>query len=889
MAFIKKFFKFFAKLFLILGIIVLVAVAGVTIYYLVTLESAEDYLPEDFLLYVKIDSLKNIYNNVLDLKAADVIFSSGDLRSVYTALLEYRSNQFANNEFLKMLIELQASVIIHDDYSMTLALDPGALSLVTRNFGLINTFFKLDGVNLTTIQKGTLVLYKFAAGPTDNFYFSMANNLLFLSTKEENIEQLYRNKTSHKNLNSNKSLAAIKGKIEKKGLIELYASTPKLLENLFKNSPEMRPVLDRITFNELCLLSFYVSNDELRLGIYTEMDAKDDTLKTFMDYTPSSTGIIRYLPDDANIVTSLNIKSLKDLYAVMLVFQGKSLADTVEQAEGASKLLLSGASFDDLVFNWTGEEMGAFVTGNEIDPVIFVKIKDRSKLNLALKKLADSALLDQRAALVNDIPMARIEFPGLIRAIVDSFVKGIDLPYFIISDDFILFSMNPELLSKAILKYRSNKVITATVNYKTVTKDLPTNANIFSYFDLTRTLPPLIERGSMPANLLGLYEAGAMNIYFNKNELRVYINAYGIAGNKTKMLPGYPKEIVGGTKTDVLLVDVSGSGVGKLVYVDSENNLVIQDFSGNKSMAKLDGDCTLLPVRGNAGMQEIFTWARSGTIWKFNGSAAAIKPFPQNTTFQNSFSPVEVDNNLLFYSRSENRLTLFPKTGGQETPLVENLEHEVLAAPSYLNGYIAYYPKSLEPQVFLVNRSGKRAEGWPVDAASVSFCSPQIIRNANGQMRVMFLTQSGMLHLWELDGRDAPGFPVDLEGTYFTDPVMVRANSRGQDAIAVLADNGIMTIVDQYGTIVIQKSIRDSGDKQSKLVKYDIDRDGIDEIFVYGARNFIIGLDNRLEMLPGFPLPGARKPVFANLYGNSIPEMLVAGFDNRLYGYELNK
>mgnify|MGYP000453629335 CR=1 FL=1 len=86
-----------------------------------------------------------------------------------------------------------------------------------------------------------------------------------------------------------------------------------------------------------------------------------------------------------------------------------------------------------------------------------------------------------------------------------------------------------------------------------------------------------------------------------------------------------------------------------------------------------------------------------------------------------------------------------------------------------------------------------------------------------------------------------------------------------------------------------EKMIENAGDRKSRMIAYDIDRDGIDELFIYGARNFVIGLDAKLEMLPGFPVAGGRKPAFGNLNNDAWLEMIVAGFDDKLYVYELSK
>jgi hypothetical protein len=891
MPFLKSLGKLFLKFILIIFILLVVICAGLLIYYAFTIQSAEDYLPKDFLFYVKIDSLKDIYNNVLDLKAAEVIFSQPEFQAIHNALLEFKSNEFARDNVLKRLLEMRASIVVHEDRSITVVLEPGLLSLATRNIALISTLVKIEKVNLTIVQKGKLTVYAISIGDSEQFFFSVANNLVFLSTKRENIESLFKNFDTGNNLKNNKSLSAVQGKLGEKGLLDLYVSTPLLIDLLFKNSSNVYQAFSQVAFNDLSLISFYVSNNELRIGIFSSFLPKNASLKSFLAYNPASLQSIKYFPATTSVVSSVNVKSFKDLYGLLLLFQGQELSRIYAQIDDVTKSLL-GISLDDLLFNWSGEETGAFCIGRSTDPVVFIRIKDRTKLEAALKKLDESLLLDKDSSLVfNNVRLSRIIFPGIIKSIVDLFVKNLEMPYFYTTDDFIFFCMNPEILSGAINDYKSGQVLLRRENYKTTTEKLPANANIFCYYDLTENFPPFFPQGSLPARLLSLYESGAIGLYLHENELSAYLTAKGVAGRKTVGFPGFPKNLEHGAASDVLCADLSGSGKNELIYIDNNSHLVIQDLISLKALeAPVEKQSSILMSRSKkTGRPEIFVFSASGTLGKYDKDAKSVSPFPVVTIFKNSFPPVDMDDDLLFYSQSDKALFLLPKTGGKEKKIGFTIENPILSSPSASDGLIAFYPKTFEGTVYVIDNQGNLKKGWSQNGGGISYCSPLFVKNSSNELYIAFLTQAGQLNLWDSAGNAAKGFPQSFAGPFYSNPVLCASSSGQKNALALLNEGGMVTLVAEDGRILKQKTIPNAGDKKSALSVYDIDGDRIDELFIYGANNFVIGLDSNLELLPGFPVKGGRKPAFVDINLDGRKEMVVAGFDNQLYAYELYK
>ena len=70
--------------------------------------------------------------------------------------------------------------------------------------------------------------------------------------------------------------------------------------------------------------------------------------------------------------------------------------------------------------------------------------------------------------------------------------------------------------------------------------------------------------------------------------------------------------------------------------------------------------------------------------------------------------------------------------------------------------------------------------------------------------------------------------------------------------------------------------------------KQDINDDGADEIFIYGASDTIFAFDGYLQSIDGFPVEGNTCPQFADFDGDKKAEMFTFDFLGKLHGYDFN-
>jgi hypothetical protein len=326
-----------------------------TVFYLVTKQDESTYLPDDFFIYVKIQSLRDIYDNVIDLKAADLVFSSStDLRAIQKAILEFKSTEISKNYFFKKLLEVKADIVIAGDYTPIIVLNPGFLSLVTRFFPQINSILRIDGI--TTTHQGKVTIHQFLPesdeepgtdGEDEAIYFSVVNNLVLLSTKADHIINLYTAHLTNKNLKNNKEVMGLRDKIPAGGFTDIYINSTSIIESITQGNKELAAILSEITFNTYSAFSFKISNEDLFLSAYTTIaDIPNEQLRGFLSYNPSSLQVISHLPGVTNIYSTLNCKSFKELVELLLYFKEGPESKTMKTINDSANLLI-GASADD--------------------------------------------------------------------------------------------------------------------------------------------------------------------------------------------------------------------------------------------------------------------------------------------------------------------------------------------------------------------------------------------------------------------------------------------------------------------------------------------------------------------------------------------------------------
>lgn len=875
------------KIFIIVLLVPILVSAGLFINYLFTREKPEDVLASDFIMYLEIRSMGDIYENFMDLKAIEVFLTGQQKNDIFLALNNFKSGSLARHPFFKGILDIEAHLQILDNGKPVIVLNPGIRSIVTRLLPLINTFYKMPELNLNILQRNGKQVYEYPLNDKSSVYLYFHKNLIFISTDPETVLSLPQHKKDDKNLASLGKISRIKNKVREKGFLTCYLQMSKLMPFLLgEDSKEWQFINKQVVFPYLSVLTLDLSNEQLSLSFYSDLEYRSGFLMDALEkWKSGKLEASRYLPAETTVFTAYRFTSFLDIYSLFLSLQDGAYDEILAKAEKAGKALFDMGLEE--ILSWIGSEVGAFYLNRSTKPVLFMEIADKDRLDSFIRKLTASIFLKQeKDVLMNDeIVISQIGFPAFIQGIINHFVKGIEEPYYLVIDDYLFLSMDPEALYTVAKSVKDNTVITETENYQSITDSFPSEASIFLYFDLSKDMPGFLLRQPQIMSFMDYYQKGLVTFQITDKKIHLELSAVPIGEKKSGLYPGYPVHLVGDTKDDIVLVG-RRNALPSIAYISNDNILRIADLSGKvKNETEVSGKSLLLaPENENTYSDMLYVLDNDEQLAGYDLNLDKMMTY--EGVSNKTFKPVFYRNKLVYFRLDERTLHFLDLQSEDDSIFPFRMLKPVHVAPSFSDTAMAVYPKDIAGTVYLLNTDGDVFPGWPVNGGGISACGPVLYLQGE-ELNVIFLTQSGVLNVWDRSGKTVEGFPLDLGEVHYTSPVVFKNDKNLY--IAAVSEKGRARIITSEGRILSENVFTGLGGKDIKITVFDSDNNGLDELYFYGSRDFIIRTDGFLAQSPGFPVNGYTRPLFIDLDGDGKKEMASVGLDNQLYLYTLEK
>jgi hypothetical protein len=263
-----------------------------------------------------------------------------------------------------------------------------------------------------------------------------------------------------------------------------------------------------------------------------------------------------------------------------------------------------------------------------------------------------------------------------------------------------------------------------------------------------------------------------------------------------------------------------------------------------------------------------------------NANMEVLAPFPLITGMRLSAAPGVFEKRL--YLPGDDKILYAIDQSGAITALPLVFEDVLLSPPSFLqqgrDGYMALYPKSFFGEIWLTGTDGVPRPSWPVSVSGIAFGSPLVFA-WNNAVYTAFITQAGMLYVFNESGLEADQFPKELEGVFYIQPVF-----DGQ-ALWLVSSQGSLYRVNMDGEVLSQ-NINGLRAEEGSLTVMDVDGDKEAEVFITGSGNALYGYSRNFISLDGFPLPVWGRPCFGDLNGDGRIECAGVGMDNKLYRWQ---
>jgi hypothetical protein len=869
----------------LLGIVaaVVLAAAGLTIAWLVRREDPAAFLPADYVAYLQVPSLRIVYDDWLNLEAADVVLARPDLAAYRSVVADVRGLALTRSPLLRTLLDVRADVVLLKGGRLVAVLDLGWRGIASPLARLVAPQLGVKGFSFLN-DAGT-PMYRYTTGTT-TIHAAIVNNVAVVSLDPEAV------KASLSLRRTDTGLAAEVGRdllrrihLRTRDGLRILVDARSLSTDLLAPTPLGARILDAVEVPGQSMLDVRLARDRLDLGATMPVTIALPALAKAAAAPPPTLGVLRLVPSRATVLSVSNIAPLSQLYAIAAGIQGKDVQDIHDKADSGARSVL-GMGIDQLLFSWIGTEVGAFMLPSSAEPVFFARISDEPAWEASLHALTTSAVASRDSSLVLDsVRLDRLDIPWYVTLVLDSLGVSAPDPYFLSKGGYVFLSLEPQNLAALAKAADTGDTVAAAGPWARLGRGLPANPSLLVWYDLGQGEPFFLRGAGLLGDILRLYARGAAAVTLGSAEVSVVLAAEKAPSSAARAVPGFPVAPEGGVAGDVLAFRFAGASRPSLAWVRGRDTVVLADAQGKQTAEmRLEPDITLV-TGGDEGGSIDALWAvsASGTVWRLGPGLALSPSFPVMTGVTSTMPPSEIGGRLALFSRADNSLVLIGKDGTRTASLA-GLEAPLLLPPDSAAGLMAFYPKSFDARVHLTDASGREQPGWPVSAAGISWCAPRVVVDA-GKVLVTFLTQAGSLHAWQADGTTLPPFPVELPGVFYATPEPLSMG--GAPQLAVLAQDGTLRLVSTDGSVTRQVTLEDVDGRTARLVVADLG--GAPGIFIYAGGAYITGLDASLRPLPGFPVKGARRPQLVDLNRDGTLDLVTAGLDGRIYAYAVGR
>ena len=902
----KKFLTVVLRVVLVILCVVVLGAAFLVGRWLFRKEDPLSFLPERYVALVQVPSIRAVYDDWLNLPAADVLLSRPELASYRGALSDARGLALTGSPILQRLLDVHADIVLLPDRKVLAVLDLGWRGILAPLARVVGPVLSIKGFSF--LNDGGVQMYRYTSGPA-TIQAALRENVAVISMDEEVVKDALARSAGGRGLAARASRDLIDMlRPRSSRAVRVLVETQSLSGQLLSGSGPGESVMSALQLPGQSILDAEVLSLDraesagggrsvssspggqaqgLRLGAELPISPSLPELQKVLSLSPRPIGILRYVPSSAYLLSVVNLAPLADLYRLAAAVEGANVQELYKKADDAARSVV-GAGIDELVFSWIGSEVGAFQLPGSNEAVYFARISDARACASAISKLTGSIVAGKDSSLVLDgVRINRLSIPWYVGMILQAFNVSVPEPYFLIRGDYFFCSLDPGNLASVVKTADTGDNIALSGSFPRLTERIPADSSLMVWYDRSRAQPFFLAGSGILPEVLRLYESGV--IVIRASSTRVGVTLLAASGNQgaAQPLPGFPLAVDGGVGGNLLAFRFADAGPALLAWIRDRSTLELADAGGTRiAEAKLEADSVLVPETLRPGvLSAIWAVSPGGTVWRFGPKLEPLAPFPVATAIASSMPPALVGGKLALFSRADSTLVLIGPDGSRAAS-GDRVEAPLLSDPDSLGTRIAFYPKSFDARIHLRDLSGAEAPGWPVSASGISFCAPRFVP-VPGAFRVTFLTQAGLLYAWDPAGSPVPQFPLTLPGVFYTTPEALSVD--GQGALAILAQDGTLSIVGMSGAVLRQTVVPDLDGKDARMLVADLYRDGRQEILLYGSGAFIAGYDSSLRPLAGFPLKGVSAPQLLELNHDGRLDLVTAGLDGKIYAYALRK
>jgi len=878
--------RFLRGLFIFLLVALLIIVVGLA-YCTFDKKSTLSVMPRAFSAYVRTDSAFETIEPLIDLQATDVVLANPELKSIRPAVMMLRSSELRKVKVFQKILSRPVDAAIYEGIvesnkqNFLAVLNLGPLSCLSRPlktiYPKIQNRLKLileeNKIELNLIESEVLSYFELKTEDT-SIFFTPIKNIVIASDSSELLlmSVLASNEISytetHKKLLSKKT-NGLQIVVNARKFTDSVTKGNEILENIAKLLPE----------DELSTISLNISDSDIFVDVNipvttsAENPTSLDSLITKKSTIPS---FMAKMNDIVQYYTILNLGTFEEMQkAVFPILPVKNSDSIWSKANMACKLAFS-MDLEEMLFSWTGKELAVIGIENQNDPVFVIQVKDEKKRKAVFEKLISSIFVkDDNSLILGGVRLPKLKLPSFLNSLISLFGVNIPEPYFLAQDGFIYFSESPEALSAIFSNADSGKSLMKTDGWTAVSSKMKNEASVSLFYDLERSVPFFLRSNADLSKVLELYTMGRFDVKIKKNEINIALQANARKSGNLRTIPGFPLSVGKNAKVSSFVSDSAKNP--SVVFWNEGNDICSLDLASLEvKRAENIGSCELVPASSKTKNGVLWALNAEGQVFLFDKNFDIVQNFPVLLTESVIQKSASYEDNLVI-SCENGSFILVDSIGA--TAKIEMPEISIKASPSILGDKMVVYNKSFLGEIYYVDLKELvcRNPSNPINVDSIGFGSPVLIKNGKN-INNAFITQSGHFSIKDENGNSI--VEKDVEGVFEGQIVA------SEKYIYALSTEAVLYRFDLNGEMLTVK-IPNSTGKKSYLSVKTIGKSSKPNIYVNADSNIIYGFNENLELLSGFPLAGSGNPVFADINGDKLHELISMSIDKKLLAWKL--
>jgi hypothetical protein len=244
--------------------VIVVAAAVLVVRWLVRHEDPSSFLPDRYVAYVQVPSLRGLYDQWLNLEAADIVLARPDLAPYRRVVTDARGLALTSSPILRALLDVRADVMLLPDRKFLAVLDLEWRGVATPLARLVGPVLRLKGFSF--INDAGTPLYRYTTGGT-TIHVALVNNIAVVSLDADTVSEALARRASNTGLAAKASRELLdRIRLRSRSAVRVLVDTGGISTELLAGSPLGAKILEAVEIPGQSMLDVQVSDSQLRLG-----------------------------------------------------------------------------------------------------------------------------------------------------------------------------------------------------------------------------------------------------------------------------------------------------------------------------------------------------------------------------------------------------------------------------------------------------------------------------------------------------------------------------------------------------------------------------------------------------------------------------------------------